>query len=74
MIIIGAGGFAREVFQDVVDSKGVNGIYFFDDINPVHDTLLYGEFEIIKTIDQVKMVFDGGNCDYIIGIGQPELR
>jgi len=72
MIVIGTGGFARDILQDVVDGKEIRDIFFFDDVNSY--TSFYNEFVILKNMEEVKKIFDNGNTDYVIGIGNPILR
>jgi len=74
MLIIGAGGFARELLQVLVDLKLQDTIYFYDDVNADAPDLLYGKFQVLKQAAQAKSLFEQGHRDYILGIGNPAIR
>lgn len=75
MIIIGAKGFAKEVLQLVYDNNSDQDIFFFDNINKATENKLYNKFTIIKSIDEVKHLFNSvKQSAFVLGIGSPLAR
>ena len=58
MIVIGAGGFATEVLEILIESYDINEIYFFDDVNNLSSDLLFNSYKILTSLDQVKEIFN----------------
>lgn len=71
MIIIGAKGHAKEVY-DICLEKKLPIHYFFDNVSLDNPNVLY-EKEIIKSLDEVKKIFNT-TPEYIIAIGIPKNR
>ncbi len=72
MLIVGAGGHARElleIVESVCDSKG---IFFFDDTDSVTG-FIYNKYKIIRSLEEAKEIFKSDNS-FCIGVGNPELR
>jgi len=77
MIVIGAGGFAKELLEILVSKKygyTKENLFFFDDIGSNLSNKLFDEFEILKSIEEVEIVFNTISKDYCIGIGGTVLR
>jgi sugar O-acyltransferase (sialic acid O-acetyltransferase NeuD family) len=74
MLIIGAKGFAKEVLQIICKIDDSLLIAFYDDINEDIGDFLYDKFPILKTEEEVKHFFSVNGNDFIIGIGNPQLR
>jgi sugar O-acyltransferase (sialic acid O-acetyltransferase NeuD family) len=74
MLIVGAGGFAKEVLQIFNDLDLKESLIFFDDVNLNTPNVLYNRFLVLKNIEQAKSHFGDGNKNYTIGIGNPILR
>lgn len=72
MIIVGAGGFAKEVLS-CISNPDSGRIRFFDDVNP-KNLLVFGTYEILKNETEVKSFFKNNQKDFTIGIGNPKLR
>lgn len=70
MIIIGAGGFACEVFDLIKDQY--KDIVFFDNIN-LSRKKLYGR-TILHSFDEVSEYFKNNKKEFTIGIGNPKYR
>lgn len=66
MIIIGAKGHAKEIF-DCINPIEYEKLYFFDNINQNIGESLYN-YEIIKDFESVKKIFEQ-DSRFIIGIG-----
>jgi sugar O-acyltransferase (sialic acid O-acetyltransferase NeuD family) len=67
MIIAGAGGFARETLELLLQRDEPLSIYFYDDVEPSR-TLIHGKYNVLKTTEAVKDLFlvDSSFC---LGIG-----
>lgn len=74
MLILGAGGFAKEVLEIFHQKKSTDDIAFYDDVNPDNSQLLFNRFPILKNESQVKDFFAEHGPAFTIGIGQPSLR
>lgn len=74
MLIIGAGGLAKEILEIVNMENHGESIAFFDDVNPYNPPLLYEKHPILRSIQEVESHFKTNSKNYIIGIGEPELR
>lgn len=72
MIIVGAGGFAKEVFSCISDESKKN-VVFYDDVNP-EITSVFEKFIVLKNEDEVKHYFEKHDNNFTIGIGTPKLR
>jgi sugar O-acyltransferase (sialic acid O-acetyltransferase NeuD family) len=74
MIIVGAKGFAKEVLE-IFSQIGYDGqIYFYDDISNDLPESLFEKFKIIKTLKEVRSIFENEDNGFSIGIGNPKLR
>lgn len=74
MLIIGAGGFAKELVQVLQDLNVNEPIYFYDDITKELPDLLLGGFEIIRDTNTAQKIFSEISNKFILGIGNPILR
>ena len=72
MIIVGAGGFAKELLS-CLTGRQREALYFYDDVNPeLH--LVFDQFKVLKNTAEVLTHFDRVDSKFTIGIGNPELR
>jgi sugar O-acyltransferase (sialic acid O-acetyltransferase NeuD family) len=73
MLIVGAGGFAKELLNILIQN-GQRTIALFDNVN--HDINLdYHGYKILQTELEVKQWFqDSGSIDFCLGIGGPKAR
>ncbi len=74
MLIIGAGGLAKEILEIFHTNNQAENLTFFDDINQDVPPLLYEKYPILRSIQQVESYFRTNSQDYIVGIGDPKLR
>lgn len=72
MIIVGAGGFAKEVLSCVSD-EALKDLRFFDDVSPSLTEVLE-RYEVLKNESAVKNYFKVYDNKFTIGIGNPALR
>ncbi len=73
MLIIGAGGHAREVLDVFEKNNEIIKLFFFDDISTDLPQNLYGKYAILRNTIEVKNLFttDPG---FVLGIGNPVIR
>ena len=74
MLIIGAKGFAKEVLEICIKSNAIENLAFYDDINLEIGSLLFDQFPILNSIEQVKWYFENTDNRFTIGIGNPTFR
>lgn len=74
MIVIGAKGFAKEIFEDIVSSESESRIAFYDDISDNTINKVYGKYPILKNTYQVKSFFNQNSFECTLGLGNPNLR
>jgi len=74
MIIIGAKGFAKELLEVCHQLGRTENLVFFDNVSPDLPELLFGQFPIIRSEDEVKAHFNTHSNDFALGLGNPKLR
>ena len=74
MLIVGAKGFAKEVLEVVHQLKQLDKLAFYDDVNDDAPEKLFGQFLILKTIQEAAEYFKTIDNQFTIGIGNPILR
>lgn len=74
MIIIGAKGFAKEVLEVLHQLNDLDDLVFYDDVNDNVPEKLFGQFSILKTIQEATNYFKTIDNRFAIGIGNPVLR
>lgn len=74
MLIIGAKGFAKEVFEIFNDLNQLKSLAFYDDVNPDVSGRLFELFPILKNKQEVKEFFIENGKKFTIGVGNPILR
>lgn len=74
MLIIGAGGHAKEVLEVFHQNNQLENIYFFDDITENMPDTFYQKFKIIKTIEEVENLFKISENTFVLGVGSSFIR
>ena len=74
MIIVGAKGFAKEILEVLHQNNQIENLAFFDDVNIDLNGKLFGEFPILKSLNDVAEYFQIIDNRFTIGIGNPVLR
>lgn len=74
MLVVGAGGHAKEVL-DSLHKSGIplEEISFYDDTDSCKEDI-FGRFKIIKSIEEAKIYFDRAGRQFCLGIGNPIFR
>lgn len=73
MLIVGAGGLAKEVLEIFHQQNKLDNIFFYDDITINAPVKLYNRFIILRNIEQVIELFKTDKR-FIIAVGIPSLR
>lgn len=72
MLIIGAGGHAKEVLDIVSEKVDKNNIHFYDDTNDAAEQL-HGFFKVLHNEENVLELFNREES-YCLGVGNPNAR
>ncbi len=73
MLVTGAGGFAMQLLDTLVDLNLENEVVFFDDIPGSEERLIYEKFVVINSIDKAIEHLKNDNR-FILGTGNPIVR
>lgn len=74
MLIVGAKGFAKEVLEVVHQLNQLDQLVFYDDVNVETPEKLFGQFPILKTVEQASIYLKTIDNKFTIGVGNPVLR
>lgn len=74
MVIVGSGGFAKELLEVCHQLGRTENLVFFDNVSTNLPELLFGKFPILKTEKEVKAHFNGQSNLFALGVGNPFLR
>lgn len=72
MLIIGAGGFAKQLFEALVPEEYTE-LAFYDDRNPERN-LLWERFPILHQLPAAEAYFQDQDQRFALGIGMPQTR
>jgi sugar O-acyltransferase (sialic acid O-acetyltransferase NeuD family) len=72
MIIVGAGGHAREILDILIKNKFEEEIIFFDN-QTLHTDLIYNTYPIIHHYEDAFAILQK-NSKFCLGVGNPKLR
>jgi sugar O-acyltransferase (sialic acid O-acetyltransferase NeuD family) len=73
MLIVGAGGHAKELLGILKQQKASDGVFFYDDVTKDLPTLLFNQFKILQNEHEAKAVLNG-DPRFIVGVGNPIFR
>lgn len=73
MLIVGAKGFAKEVLEIFHQKSETDNLHFYDDVSSDIPDFLYNQFKILKSEQEAKKLFET-NSEFVLGIGNPQLR
>jgi len=74
MLIVGAGGFAKEILEIFYQRGETDNLVFYDDVNILESNLLYSRFPILTNEEQAKEYFNRFGNEFTLGIGNPLSR
>jgi len=74
MVVLGAGGFAKELIDVLTSYENYTKehLFFYDEIN-INSNELFG-FKILHYLHEVEEVFNNISKTYCLGVGTPKLR
>jgi sugar O-acyltransferase (sialic acid O-acetyltransferase NeuD family) len=73
MLVIGAKGFAKQLFELFCQLNELDNLYFYDDLTQNCPDSLFGKYPVLKSQDEAKELFRTNNS-FTLGIGNPYLR
>ena len=74
MLIVGAKGFAKELFEVCHKLGRTENLVFFDNVSTDLPQQLYGKFPSLRTEIEVKAHFKRTTNHFTLGLGNPKLR
>lgn len=72
MIVIGAGGLAKEVIEILISEKyklNESSLFFFDDVTHDNNNYLFQKFKILHSVKEVREKFKAFSNQFVIGVG-----
>jgi sugar O-acyltransferase (sialic acid O-acetyltransferase NeuD family) len=73
MLIIGAGGHAKELLGIFHQMNKTDNLFCFDDVNKHIDNMLLGISPILKNEEEVRRLFRKDSA-FVVGVGSPQVR
>jgi sugar O-acyltransferase (sialic acid O-acetyltransferase NeuD family) len=71
MVILGAGGQAKEILDLMIQLNYVNTIAFFDNITTDDDfPEIFKTYQRLKTLEDLKAWFSANGKNYVLGVGE----
>lgn len=74
MVILGAGGFAKEILQVIEDNGVDEEVVFYDDVNSDLPALIFDKYRILRNKTELQSFFEEQGPNFIIGIGKSTAR
>lgn len=74
MLIIGAKGFAKELFEVCSQLRYTENTSFYDDVSNDLPKSIFDKFPILRNEDEAKLYFQNQDRRFILGLGNPLLR
>lgn len=74
MLIVGAGGFARQILPTIERLGLINEVVFYDDYSNDTTSLIARNFRIIQFEKELKEYFLGGDLRFVNAVGGPLNR
>ena len=74
MLIVGAKGFAKEVLEIFHQKNETEKLHFYDDVSSDIPDFLYNQFKVLKNEEEAKEYFEKTSAEFVLGIGNPQLR
>ncbi len=74
MVILGAGGFAKEILETLEKQHPIGEIVFFDDVTELSSKFIFQKYLILRTKEDLKSYFESQSPNFILGLGNPKIR
>lgn len=73
MLIIGASGFAKQLFDALLPNEYID-LVFYDDLTLPQQEMFLGRFPILHTKAEAERYFRNVDSRFALGVGKPSLR
>ena len=74
MVIAGAKGFAKEVFELIYSTNSQAHLAFFDNVSPDLPSQLYGQYAVLRTEEEARQWLGQHGQQFVLGVGNPRVR
>lgn len=74
MVIIGAGGFAKELLQVILQKTPIEQVAFYDDVTSACPSRIFEQFPILKNQRDLQEFFNLHGNDFVLGLGGTQYR
>ena len=76
MIIIGAGGLAKELLDILIYEQEINSkeIFLFDNVNSYSQSTVFDEFVLLKSFEELEIKLKQTGDRFLLGLGNPQHR
>ena len=74
MIIVGAGGFAKQLLPSLLRKGILNDCVFYDNVTEGLGGFIHQNFRTLRSEEALKKEISQENKDYVLAIGNPSLR
>jgi sugar O-acyltransferase (sialic acid O-acetyltransferase NeuD family) len=74
MLVIGCGGFAKELMEVIIHNEGDTNLHFYDDLNDYEEALLFEKYPRISSPKEAEHYFLNTDKRFVLGLGNPSLR
>lgn len=74
MIVIGAGGFAKELLEVLDQLSQIDNLRFFDNITKKLPKKKFNEYELLKSFDEAAIYINTIDNRFFLGLGNPKIR
>lgn len=74
MLVIGAGGLAKDIIYVTTELGMSDSIVFYDDVSDLNSLDINRKFRVLRTKEEAESYFRHEDDRFILGIGKPALR
>lgn len=74
MIVVGAGGFAKQLLPSLLRKGLLNDCIFYDNITEGSGGFIHNNYHTLRVEKELKHEINQGNKDFILAIGNPMTR
>ena len=74
MVVLGASGHAREIFDILSENHSTSCFYFFDNVTQDLPHIVNGTIKILRSFQELEAIFSSISNKYVIGVGNPSVR
>lgn len=74
MLIVGAGGCAKDLLSMINLEREAPPLCFYDDVNPDAPEMLYEKYRVVKSAREASEYFRHHDRRFVLGVGIPDIR